>query len=74
MKDTYEDARTLVVTSIGLTDKSTVRIGLHEGSSLSHYLFDMILDVMGRGIDEQPPWCMLFAQTISCCAALEETT
>ena len=23
-------------------------------------LFDMILDVMWRGIKEEPPWCMLF--------------
>ena len=54
MKDTYEDARTQVNTSIGVTGKITVRIGLHQGSSLSPYLFDMILDVMGRCIKEQP--------------------
>ena len=72
VKDTYEDARTQVKTSIGLTGHITVRVGLHQGSSLSPYLFDMILDVMGRGIKEQPPGvCCL--QTISCCAALEET-
>ena len=72
VKDNYEDARTQVKTSIGLTGKITVRVGLHQGSSLSPYLFDMILDVMGRGIKEQPPGiCCL--QTISCCAALEET-
>ena len=72
VKDTYEDARTQVKKSIGLTGKITVIVGLHQGSSLSPYLFDMILDVMGRGIKEQPPGvCCL--QTISCCAALEET-
>ena len=72
VKDTYEDARTQVNTSIGLTGKITVIVGLHQGSSLSPYLFDMILDVMGRGIKEQPSGvCCL--QTISCCAALEET-
>ena len=72
VKDTYEDARAQVKTSIGLTGKITVRVGLHQGSSLSPYLFDMILDVMGRGIKELPPGvCCL--QTISCCAALEET-
>ena len=72
VKDTYEDARTQVKTSIGLTGHITVRVGLHRGSSLSPYLFDMILDVMGRGIKEQPPGvCCL--QTISWCAALEET-
>ena len=54
VKDTYEDARTQVKTSIGLTGKITVRVGLHQGFSLSPYLFDMILDVMGRGIKEQP--------------------
>ena len=71
VKDTYEDARTQVKTSIGLTGKSTVRVGLHQGSSLIPNLFDMILDVMGRDIKEQPPGvCCL--QTISCCAALEE--
>ena len=72
VKDRYEDARTQVKTSIGLTGKITVRVGLLQGSSLSPYLFDMILDVMGRGIKEQPPGvCCL--QMISCCAALEET-
>ena len=62
VKDTYEDARTQVKTSVGLTGHITVRVGLHQGSSLSPYLFDMILDVMGRGIKEQPPWCMLDAE------------
>ena len=57
LKDTYEDARTQIKTSIGLTGKITVRVGLHQGSSLSQYLFDMILDVMGLGVKEQPPVC-----------------
>ena len=30
----------------------------------SRYLFDMILDMMGRGFKEQPPLCMLFADAI----------
>ena len=68
MKDTCVDARTQVKTSLGLTGKITVRVGLHQGSSLSPYLFDMILDVMGRGIKEQPPWCMLFAGDIMMCS------
>ena len=31
-------------------------------------MFDMILDVMGRGIKEQPPRCMLFADDIVLCS------
>ena len=54
VKDTYEDARTRVKTSIGFTGKITVRLGLHQESSLNPYLFDMIMDVMGRGIKVQP--------------------
>ena len=56
---------------IRLTGKMiTVRAGLHQGSSLSPYLFDMILDVMGRGIKEQPPGVgpMLFAGNIVLCS------
>ena len=69
LKDTYEDARTQVKTSIGLTGKITVRVGLHQGSSLRPYLFDMILDLMGRDTKEQPPpWCMLFADNIVLCS------
>ena len=52
VKDTYEDARTQVKTSIGVT--LPVRVGLHQGSSLSPFLLDMILDVMAWGIKEQP--------------------
>ena len=47
VKDTYEDAQSHVKTSIGLTCKITFRVGLPQGSLLSPYLFDMILDVMG---------------------------
>ena len=68
VKDTYEEARTEVKTSIGLTGKTTVRVGLHQGSSLSLYLFDIILDMMGRSTKEQPPWCMLFADDIVLCS------
>ena len=50
VKDTYEDARTQVKTIIGVTGTITVRVGLHQGSSLIPYLYEIILDVMGRGI------------------------
>ena len=48
VKNTHEDARTQVKRSVGVTGKITVRVGLHQRSSLIPYLFDMILDVMGR--------------------------
>ena len=60
-EDTYECARTQVKTSEGVKGKITIRLWLHEGSSPSPYLFDVILDVMGLGIKQQPPCCKLFA-------------
>ena len=69
---THENTRIQVKTSIGVTGKITVRVGLHQGSSLSPYLFDMILDVMRRGIKEQPPWCMVFADDIVLCSTRRE--
>ena len=48
------EARTKVKSSVGLTNTITVRVGLHPGSSLSPYLFDLVMGVLGRGIKEQP--------------------
>ena len=73
VKDTYEDARTQVKTRVGVTGKITVRVGLHQGSSPSRYLFDLMLDVMWRGIKEQPPpRSMLFANDIVLCCSRRE--
>ena len=64
VKETREDARTQLKISIGVTGKITVRVGLHQGSSLSPYLFVMILDVVSKS----SPWCMLFADDIVLCS------
>ena len=72
VKDTHVEARTMVKSSVGLTSTITVRVGLHQGSSLSPYLFDLVMDVLGRGIKEQPPWSMLFADDIVLCSTRRE--
>ena len=63
----YELARTRVKSSVGLTDMIPVGVGLHQGSSLSPYLFAMIMDVLARGIKNISPWCMLYADDIVLC-------
>ena len=71
VKDTCEDARTQVKTRVGFTGKitiSTIRLGLHQG----FYMFYTIGDVMGRGIKEQPPWRMLFADNVVLCSTRRE--
>ena len=58
VQDMYEGTRTRIKSSVGLTDKITVSVGLHQGSSLSPYLFAMIMDVLACGIKDLSPWCI----------------
>ena len=68
VQDMYEGASTQVMSSAGLTGKIPVGVGLHQGSSLSPYLFDLIMDVVARNIKEQSPWSMLFADDVVLCS------
>ena len=68
----YEGARTRVKSSIGLTDMIPVAVGLHQGSSLSPYLFAMIMDALACGIKDISPWCMLYADDIVLCGTRSE--
>ncbi len=68
----YEGARTLVKSIVGLTDKIPASVGLHQGSSLSPYLFAMIMDVLACGIKDLSPWCMLYVDDIVSCGTRRE--
>ncbi len=72
VQDMYGGARTQVQTSVGLTEKIEVKVGLHQGSSLSPYLFDLTIDVMARLIVDSSAWCMLFADDIVLCSTKRE--
>ena len=72
VQDMYEVARTRVKSSVVLTDKIPVSVGLHQGSSLSPYLFAMIMDVLACGIRDLSPWCMLYADDIVLCGTRRE--
>ena len=65
VKDTYVEEITKVKISVWLI--STITVGLHQGSLLSPYLYDLVMDVLGQGFKKQPPWCMLFADDIVLC-------
>ena len=41
-----------------------IRIGLHQGSALSPYLFALVIDEVTRDIQGDIPWCMLFADDV----------
>nr|GEU91894.1 hypothetical protein [Tanacetum cinerariifolium] len=64
IRDMYEGAKTRVRTPIGTTKFFPVEVGLHQGSTISPYLFALILDKLSRGIHEDIPWCLIFADDI----------
>ena len=60
----YTRAITCVQTQGGLTKYFPISVGLHQGSTLSPYLFALVMDVLTRHLQEDVPWCMLFADDI----------
>ena len=59
IQDLYEGASTSVRTQDGDTVDFSITIGLHQGSTLSPYLFTLVLDVLTEHIQELTPRCML---------------
>nr|XP_043620078.1 uncharacterized protein LOC122591919 [Erigeron canadensis] len=47
-------------------------MGLHQGSALNPYLFTLILDELSSGLQEELPWCMIFADDIALIARSTE--
>ena len=72
VQDMHEGAITRVKSSVGITDMIPVVVGSHQGSSLSPYLFAMIMDVLAHGIKDLSPWCMLYADDIVLCGTRSE--
>ena len=56
--------QTSVKTPGGVSNDFAVSMDLHQGSALSPFLFTLILDELTRGIQNEVPWCMLFADDI----------
>ncbi|KAM2624013.1 hypothetical protein TB1_031028 [Malus domestica] len=64
IQDMYEGAKTAVRTHEGQTESFPITVGLHQGSSLSPYLFALVMDELTGHIQGDIPWCMLFADGI----------
>ncbi|KAL5135334.1 putative RNA-directed DNA polymerase from transposon BS [Glycine soja] len=62
--DLEKAVSTSVRTQGGESDDFPITIGLHQGSTLSPYLFTLVLDVLTEQIQEIAPRCMLFADDI----------
>ena len=72
VQDMYDDSITAVRCAVGVTEGFEVKVGLHQGSALSHCLFAMVMDRMTDDIREEAPWTMMFADDIVICSESKE--
>ena len=71
LQDMYEESETVVIRcAVGTAESFKVKVGLHQGSVLSPFLFAVIIDRLTDEVRREPPWAMLFANDIVIC---EET-
>ena len=56
VQDMYENSVTAVRCSAGLMDSFKVKVGLHQGSALSPFLFTMVMDRLTDEIRQESPW------------------
>jgi hypothetical protein len=64
IKDMYDNVVASVRTSDGDTNDFPINIELYQGSALSPYLFDLVMDEITRDIQDDIPWCMLFTDDV----------
>ena len=63
-QDMYEGSETVVRCAVGTTESFKVKVGLHQESALSLFLFAVIMDRLTDEVRREPPWMMLFADDI----------
>ena len=71
VQDMYEGSETVVRCAVGTTESFKVKVGMHQGSALSPFLFVVIMDRLTDKVRREPPWTMLFADDNVIC---EETS
>ena len=62
----------MVRCAIGTTESSKIKVGLHQGSTLSPFLFAVIMDRLTDEVRREPPWTILFADDIVICEETRE--
>ena len=58
--DMRDGVVTSVRTSRGITSEFSIAIGLHQVSTLSPYLFALVMDELTKSIQEEVLWCIYF--------------
>jgi Reverse transcriptase (RNA-dependent DNA polymerase) len=64
IKDMYTNIMTSVRTYNGESNAFLIKIGLHQRSALSPYIFTLVMDKVTNDIQRDIFWCILFANNV----------
>jgi Reverse transcriptase (RNA-dependent DNA polymerase) len=64
IKDMYTNVVICIRECDGESDTFPIKIGLHQGSALSLYIFTLEMNEITKDIQIDIPWCMLFADDV----------
>jgi hypothetical protein len=64
IKDMYDNIVTSVQTSGRDTNDFPINIELHQELTMSHYLFDLMMNDITKDIQDSIPWCMPFTDNV----------
>ena len=58
--------------AVRVTERFDVKVGLRQGSAMSHCLFAIVMDRITDEIRQEGPWTMMFADDIVICSESKE--
>ena len=67
IQDMYQGSSTQIRCTVGLSETFEVKVGVHQGSALSPFLFAIIMDCLTEEVRRESPWDMMFADDVVLC-------
>ena len=68
----YDRVLTNILTPVGITKSFPIKVGFHQRSVQSPFIFTVVMEEICEYIWETIPWCMLFADDIFLFAETKE--
>ncbi|XP_047487973.1 uncharacterized protein LOC125038499 [Penaeus chinensis] len=65
IQDMYEGTKAKVKCMVGTTESFQVKVGLHQGSALSPFLFAIVIDCLTEAVQKIAPWDLMFADDVA---------